>query len=153
MIEQIDHINLVVRDLPAMTAFYRDVLGCRVTNSATISGSWIDDVVGLRDVIADVVYLDLPAGPRVELIQYQSPVGDQLPPNSISNTLGIRHVAFRVSDIDQLVVLLREAGAQVGSQIATVPLAQVIYSGGARKRLVYFRDPEGNLLELCEYKA
>jgi hypothetical protein len=31
-----------------------------------------------------------------------------------------------------------------------VPTAQVAFAG-AQKRLVYFRDPEGNLLELCEY--
>jgi hypothetical protein len=28
----------------------------------------------------------------------------------------------------------------------------VTYSGGVRKRLVYFRDPEDNILELCEYR-
>jgi len=26
------------------------------------------------------------------------------------------------------------------------------YAGGVRKRLIYFADPEGNLLELCEYR-
>ena len=30
-------------------------------------------------------------------------------------------------------------------------LPQVKYDGQARKRLVYFRDPENNLLELCWY--
>ena len=33
-----------------------------------------------------------------------------------------------------------------------VPDAQVRYRGGVRKRLVYFKDPEGNLLEFCEYR-
>ena len=32
------------------------------------------------------------------------------------------------------------------------PDTQVTYAGGIRKRLVYFHDPEENLLELCEYR-
>ena len=40
---------------------------------------------------------------------------------------------------------------RVFSVIQTVPDSQVTYAGGVRKRLVYFHDPEGNLLELCEY--
>ena len=31
MLSQIDHINIVVRDLARMTEFYRDVLGLSVT--------------------------------------------------------------------------------------------------------------------------
>jgi catechol 2,3-dioxygenase-like lactoylglutathione lyase family enzyme len=34
-----------------------------------------------------------------------------------------------------------------------VPSSQVTYANNVRKRLVYFRDPEGNLLELCEYRS
>ena len=60
-------------DLESMTAFYSDVLGLKVTKRATITGEWISRVVGLTDAHADVVYLDFPAGPRVELIKLQPP--------------------------------------------------------------------------------
>ena len=36
-------------------------------------------------------------------------------------------------------------------EIQQVPATQVDYAD-VRKRLVYFRDPEGNLLELCCYE-
>ena len=151
MIQSIDHVNLVVRDLARMTAFYRDVLGCRLTKEVTISGKWIDEVVGLAGVEADVVYLELPAGPRIELIAYHSPAGlDPGTPNT-PNLFGLRHMAFRVSEIDSLVSKLQEAQVQFQSEVKTVPDAQVTYEGGLRKRLVYFRDPEENLLEFCEY--
>jgi catechol 2,3-dioxygenase-like lactoylglutathione lyase family enzyme len=152
MIESIDHVNLVVRDLDAMTAFYRDVLGFQVTKQATISGDWIAEVVGLAGVLADVVYLDLPQGPRVELIHYRRPEGTRPDGLSVANTAGIRHVAFRVADMDRVVERLRQANIHIRSQITTVPSAQVSYASGASKRLVYFQDPEENLLELCEYK-
>ncbi|MCA9261961.1 MAG: VOC family protein [Planctomycetales bacterium] len=151
MIQQIDHVNLVVRDLNAMSAFYRHVLGFRLTKEATISGAWIEDVVGLADVVADVQYLDLPQGPRIELIHYQSPVGRPGVGFELPNKPGIRHLAFRVTDIDALCAKLRDSAVTLLSPVATVPDAQVTYAGGVRKRLVYFRDPEENLLEFCEY--
>ena len=73
MLSSIDHVNLVVTDLPRMLAFYRDVLGLTVTKQVTISGDWIGKTVGLDDVCAEVVYLDLPEGPRIELLRYISP--------------------------------------------------------------------------------
>jgi glyoxylase I family protein len=159
MLERIDHINIVVRDLPAMTAFYRDVLGLRVTKEVIISGKWIAAVVGLEDVLADVVYLDMPgagegvAGPRIELIKYHSPAGAEPPGLDLPHTRGLRHMAFRVDAIDPMVASLKQRGVKFFSDVQRVPDSQVTYAGGVRKRLVYFQDPEGNLLELCEYKA
>lgn len=152
MIEGIDHINIVVRDLEAMTAFYTGALGLTVTKRVSISGPWIERVVGLSDVEADVVYLDAPAGPRIELIDYRRPKGAAPDALDLPHTRGLRHLAFRVTDIDAAVRQLRAAGANVQGEVQQVPDAQVTYAGGVRKRLVYFTDPEGNLLELCEYR-
>lgn len=155
MLSQIDHVNLVVKDLPAMMAFYRDGLGLKVTKQATISGEWIARVVGLEegaDVEADVVYLELPTGPRIELIHYRRPRGTSPDALGEPNTLGLRHLAFKVDDIDAAVTTMRTRGVNFFSEVQRVPDAQVTYAGGIRKRLVYFHDPEGNLLELCEYK-
>jgi catechol 2,3-dioxygenase-like lactoylglutathione lyase family enzyme len=151
MIESIDHVNLVVRDLAGMKRFYEKVLGLTVTKEVTISGPWVEDVVGLENVKANVVYLESAVGPRVELIEYVSPQGTRPDGLQISNTLGIRHLAFKVSDIDRVVAALTDAGIELMSPIHTVPDSQVTYDGGIRKRLVYFHDPEANLLEFCEY--
>lgn len=151
MLDHIDHVNLVVRDLDRMTAFYEDVLGLDVTKRVSISGDWIDRVVGLAGVQADVVYLDLPSGPRIELINYRQPASPATTSPNEANLLGLRHIAFRVTDVDVVVERLRTAGTPFQSEVSTVPSSQVQYAGGAQKRLVYFRDPEGNLLELCEY--
>jgi catechol 2,3-dioxygenase-like lactoylglutathione lyase family enzyme len=153
MLESIDHVNIVVTDLPRMTEFYCGVLGLRETKRVTISGAWIDKTVALRDVTAECVYLDLLNGPRIELLKYVNPPGGRPEALGTSNTIGLRHMAFRVDDIDGAVARLREAKVAFLSGIQDVPTAQVTYAGGVRKRLVYFHDPEGNLLELCEYKA
>jgi catechol 2,3-dioxygenase-like lactoylglutathione lyase family enzyme len=149
----IDHVNLVVRDLDAMVAFYERTLGFTVTKRVTIRGEWIEKVVGLRGVEAGVVYLDPPSGPRVELIQYRSPAALDSPDQGSPHTLGLRHLAFKVEAIDAAVERLRGAGVEFFGEVQRVPDEQVTYAGGVRKRLVYFHDPEGNLLELCEYAA
>lgn len=93
MIDAIDHINLVVRDLQRMTRFYCEVLGFTVSKEVTISGRWIDAVVGLSDVLAEVVYLDLTEGSRIELIRYLRPEGSGNPV-AVANIPGIRHARF-----------------------------------------------------------
>ena len=149
----IDHVTVVVADLERMVAFYRDVLGLRETKRVTIEGEWVAATVGLRDVHADVVYLDLEAGPRIELIRYNRPGMERPGGVDRPNAPGLRHLAFRIDGIDALVTKLSKAGVRFFSQVQQVPDSQVTYAGGVRKRIVYFQDPEGNLLELCEYKA
>lgn len=149
MIERLDHVNLVVADMEAMIDFYRDVLQLRLTRRATISGAWISAITGLDNVVADVAFLEPESGPSIELLRYRSPAGAAtgiLPPNA----LGLRHLALRVTDIDGLVESMQARGVQFFSPVALVPNTQVDYAE-VRKRLAYCRDPEGNLLELCEY--
>ena len=152
-IARVDHVNIVVRNTQPMIEFYRDVLGMKVTKDVNIGGDWIEQVVGLKDVEARVVYLELPAGPRLELIEYDSPTmidSDQLGQPQMR---GLRHLAFAVNDIDAVHRRLDSAGVRFISSVQQVPDAQVTYDASARKHLVYFRDPEDNLLELCQYRA
>ena len=153
MLESIDHINIVVDDLDLMSGFYTKTLGLVPTKRVTISGDWIDETVGLQGVVGDVIYLDLPTGPRIELIRYRSPQGIRPPGMDQPNTHGLRHIALRVRGIEAYVEKLASAGVKFISRVHVVPTAQVMYAGEVRKHIVYFRDPEGNLLELCEYKA
>lgn len=135
-----------------MARFYVELLAMKITKRVTISGPWIDATVRLKGVVADVIYLDFSAGPRVELIQYRSPVAARPQALGESNTPGLRHLAFRVGDIEQITARLRESGIHFFSDIQRVPTEQVSYGGNVQKNLVYFHDPEGNLLELCEYR-
>ena len=109
MIECIDHVNLVVGDMQPMLAFYRDLLGLRLTKQATIRGPWIEAVTGLAQAEADVVFLEATAGPRIELIRYRTP--DRPRPSALGdpNTKGLRHIALRVTDLDVLVAVLRRS--------------------------------------------
>ena len=61
-------------------------------------------------------------------------------------------MAFRVKDLYAMTTKLERAGVQCVGEVQMVPDVQVTYDGGVRKHLIYFHDPEGNLLELCSYK-
>jgi catechol 2,3-dioxygenase-like lactoylglutathione lyase family enzyme len=122
-----------------------------VTKRASISGRWIEALTGFEAVEADVAFLEAPTGAGIELIQYRTPEGSR--PNGLSgpNTKGIRHIAFRVTEVDMMVASLKTADVELLSDIQQVSAAQVDYAE-ERKRIVYCRDPEDNLLELCEFK-
>jgi len=151
MILGVDHLNIVVADLARSVRFYTEVLGFRRTADVTMEGEWIEAIVGLRGVRGLVTFVEPPGGgPRIELLQYVAPVGETLPANSRANTLGLRHLAFRVRDIGAMATRLRAAGVTLFSDPVRVPPGVVRFAAG-EKTLVYFLDPDGVILELAEY--
>lgn len=149
--QHIDHVNIVVEDLPRMAAFYRDALGLKVVREVSIRGDWIDSITRLTGVEADVVFLQPPSGPPLELIAYRSPVGSRPSGLGEPNARGIRHIAFCIDDLGGAARAVGDAGGEVLSSVQAVPAAQVEFEA-RQKWIVYCRDPEGNLLELCNYR-
>ena len=151
MVKAVDHINLVVSDLDRSARFYTELLGFKEIRRAHLEGEWIESVVGLKGVEADVVYVVAPSGePRLELLCYRSPRGASVDENSVANTLGLRHIAFRVEHIDITVKNLKQAGVKFIGEPVSVPMDAVKHDAG-HKILCYFLDPDGVLLELAEY--
>jgi glyoxylase I family protein len=151
MLRAIDHINIVVADLARSVRFYTDVLGFRKTHDVVMEGEWIEAIVGLTGVKGLLAFVEPPGGGiRIELLQYVTPAGEALQQNSRANTLGLRHVAFRVDDIAGMTAKLRAAGVTLFSDPVKVPQGVVKFAAGD-KTLVYFLDPDGVILELAEY--
>ena len=147
-----DHINLVVSDLERSVKFYTDLLGFKEVRRAHLDGKWIESIIGLKNVCANVVYLLAPEGePRLELLCYESPKGEAIPVNSQANTIGLRHIALRVNDIQKAVKRLKDAGVTIIGETVDVPESVVTHDAG-HKILCYFLDPDGILLELAEYR-
>jgi catechol 2,3-dioxygenase-like lactoylglutathione lyase family enzyme len=150
MVERVDHVNIVVVDLEKMAEFYCDVMGLRPAQRVTIGGAWIETVTGLAAAEADVALLEAGSGAGVELIRYRRPEGPRPESLGAPHASGIRHIAFRVDDIERAVGRMKSAGVEFLSDIQQVPTDQVDFVG-KQKRIVYCRDPEGNLLELCDF--
>ena len=148
----IDHINIVVSDLERSVRFYTELLGFIESKRAHLEGQWIESIVGLKGVVADVAFILAPAGePRIELLCYKMPTGEAVPANSLANTVGLRHIAFRVDDIHAAAERLKNAGVKLLGNPVVVPETVVTHDAG-HKMLCYFHDPDGVLLEITEYK-
>lgn len=152
MISAVDHINIVVADLERSVKFYTEILDFRVLRRARLEGGWIDAIVGLKNVAAKVVYIVARDGePRIELLHYLSPAGGESPLHSVPNTIGLRHIALRVTDIHAAARRLAARGVKLFSEPVVVPAAAVQHDAG-QKTLLYFTDPDGVIVELAQYE-
>jgi catechol 2,3-dioxygenase-like lactoylglutathione lyase family enzyme len=149
----IDHVNIVVADIERAARFYSEVLGFQRGFEKTLEGEWIDKVTGVSDAKALCVFMEAPqreneSKTRLELLQFLTPDGAAVQQNRLPNTRGIRHIAFIVDDLERLIEKLRAWDVEIVSDPVEVPFA---VGALGRKRLFYFYDPEGNLLEAAAY--
>lgn len=139
--QRIDHIGIIVNDLPAATAFFLD-FGFEVLGEAKMQGDLLEKLLGLKDVQTEFVMIALPdGGARLELIKFLAPPDEvgiqQLPVHAP----GIRHIAFAVEDIEAVVANMKAKGMEVFSEIQN-------YEN--EYKLCYCRGPEGIILDLAE---
>jgi catechol 2,3-dioxygenase-like lactoylglutathione lyase family enzyme len=140
-IERMDHVGIVVDDLAAATAFFVE-LGLELQGGGPVEGGWVDRVVGLEGVRAEIAMLETPDGHgRVELAKFHAPSGPAGDRQAPANAPGIRHLTFAVDDIDAAVAGLRAHGAEL---VGEMERYKDIY------RLCYIRGPEGIIVELAE---
>ena len=131
MIGRLNHVAIVVPDLAAAAAVYRDSLGARVSAPLALPAHGVT-----------VVFVEL-ANTRIELLEplgSQSPVRGFLDRNPAG---GMHHVCYEVDDIIAARDRLRAAGARV--------LGNGEPHRGAHDKPVLFLHPKdfcGTLIEL-----
>src|SRR5579872_6124518 len=92
-IKRMDHVSVVVDDLPAAIAFFT-TLGMAIEGETPVEGPWVDRVNGLEGVQVDIVMMRTPDGHgRLELTMFRNPplVASE-PAIAPPNTLGLRSV-------------------------------------------------------------
>ena len=141
-IQRMDNVGVVVDDLPAAIAFFRE-LGLELEGEVVVEGEWAGRVTGLGDQRVEVAMMRTPDGHgRLELSRFLAPpvVADHR--NVPVNSLGYLRVMFAVDDIDETLARLVERGAElVSSEV-------VQYEDSYR--LCYIRGPEGLLIGLAQ---
>ena len=141
-IRRMDNVLIVVEDLEAAKAFFGE-LGMELEGETQVEGPWVDSVVGLDGVRADIAMLRTPDGHgRVELTRFHTPPAVRAEPeNAPANALGLRRIMFTVDDLDDVVARLRTHGAELLREIAQY---EDVY------RLCFVRGPEGIVIGLAE---
>lgn len=136
-----DHVGVIVDDLDAALAFFAE-LGLEEAGRGQVDGEWVDRIVGLEGVENEFAFVKTPDGHgQLELIRFHRPPaeggGEPLP----ANTIGLRHVAFVVDDVDASVAALQGHG---GELVGAVENYRDIF------RLCYVRGPAGIIVELAQ---
>lgn len=140
-IQRIDHVGVIVNDLSAAKEFFLD-FGLEVKGEWEMEGDLMGYAVGLNDVKVACVGLGTTDGPTwIELIKFYSPSDEKDIQQPFANTLGIRHIAFTVEDIEAVVAKLKKKGTEIFSEIQQYEESY---------KLCYVRGPEGIILELAE---
>src|SRR6201991_1586078 len=141
-IQRMDNVLIVVDDLEAAKAFFVE-LGMEPEGETTVEGHWVDRVVGLNNVRADIVMMRTPDGHgRVELSKFHTPPAVRAEPEDApANALGLRRIMFAVDDLDDVVARLRTHGAELVGEIAQYEDSY---------RLCFVRAPEGFIVGLAE---
>lgn len=141
-IQRLDHISVVVDDLPAAIAFFT-ALGMTQDGKGLIQGDWVDRVNAIDGVKVDIVMMKTPDGHgKLELTKFHHPELVSLEPAiAPPNALGLRSVMFAVDSVDDAVARLRAAGGELIGEVAQYE---------DKYRLCYMRGPAGIIVALAE---
>ena len=126
LFDSIDHIAIISSDYQKAKDFYVDKLGFKVKRE-----------VERKDRDDFIITLEAPNGILIELFIEKNPPRRVTRPEAA----GLRHLAFRVQDIEESVEKLNKKGIET-EEIRIDP------QNG--KRMIFFMDPDGLPLELHE---
>lgn len=130
MINRIDHTALVVKDLEVTIGFYTNVLGFRVVRQLQFPD---------RELV--IIALGEEPATKIELLRYDATDPSDTVPDDRTR-LGLRHLAFHVTDVRAAFDYLVERGVKMQSD---PPFQR---AGGPPIAFGY--DPNGVLLEFTE---
>jgi len=140
-VRRFDHVGITVADLDAVTAFFV-ALGLEVEGRMFIEGEFVDTVIGIPNSRSEILMLRPPdGGTRLELSSFVRP--DHLPgsPAAPANELGLRNVAFEVTDLQAAVDSVAKDGFGLVGGIGE-------YEGVWK--MAYVRGPEGIIVSLAQ---
>lgn len=143
------HTNIIAKDWKKLSLFYQDVFGCvPVPPERDIQGDWIEQMTGIKGAHIRGEHLRLPGYedelPTLEIFSYDDAVDGGIPK---INRTGFGHIAFEVEDVDAMLAkILAADGGQIGERIVAD------YPNNVVATFVYATDPEGNIVELQNWK-
>lgn len=142
------HTNIIAKNWKVLADFYIKVFNCKpLLPERDIKGEWLEKGTGVKNASLHGIHLLLPGydsdGPTLEIFQYSRNEEKSAP---VANREGFSHIAFLVTDVDEILKKMISHGA--------TRLGEVV-----RKKLdygtlifTYARDPEGNLIELQSWE-
>ncbi len=138
-------VGLPVIDLERMLAFYCGVLSCEEVRRADIPADLSNAIRTSADGYVNV-WLRTPYGEVIKLVSPPRPPQRAPSLSQSSERTGFAYLTFYCRELE---AVLAEAEAQG----ATLRSERALLSGDLGLKLVFFEDPEGNVIELVEPPA
>jgi catechol 2,3-dioxygenase-like lactoylglutathione lyase family enzyme len=149
-VRAVDSVGITVNDMDRAVDFYTKVLTFEKEAEHEVTGDAYEHLYGVFGMRLRVVRMRL-GGEHIELMQFLAPRGRPTPVDSRSTDRWFQHVAIIVSDMDQAYARLRRFKVEHASS-GPQRLPDWNPNAGGIKAF-YFRDPDGNHLEILEFPA
>lgn len=133
-----------MKEMDRSLAYYKDGLGLEVAFDIIIDGPYLPVALGLEFDSIRAVYLALPGGGFLELLEYRGI--DRLHAAARPCDYGAGHLCLYVTGIDELWNRL----AQMGHHARSSCPVDVIAGPNTGARMIYLIDPDGYSLELFQ---
>jgi catechol 2,3-dioxygenase-like lactoylglutathione lyase family enzyme len=150
IVATVDSIGITVNDMDRAVAFYSTVLGFQKIAEREVVGEQYEHLYGVFGMRLATVTMQL-GEERVELMKFIAPRGRPVPADSKSNDQWFQHVAIIVSDMDRAYAWLRQHKVEHASPGPQLLPAWNPNVGGISA--FYFRDPDGNHLEVLQFPS
>ena len=148
IVKNLDHVAVTVSDLERSLPFYKEVLGLQEIERHLLDGETISTMAGKPGVVMQVVRLACPDTPDIliDLQQYIDPKGDVS--NAALGMANHSHFCFGVDDLQATCDELQKKGVEFISAPVSFDLGEDWDYGVVK--VVFFKDPDGFILELME---
>jgi glyoxylase I family protein len=142
LVVRLHHTAVCVEDFDAAQSFFCDVIGMRLEKEADNRNEEnLGIVVGLPGAVIRWAMLES-SGYRIEMFKYYTPSGHTV--DIKQSDRGITHLAFLVTDVDEVYRRIREAGYETYSDPQDLR--------GGITRPLYVKGPEGIVVEFLEIR-
>lgn len=143
VIRDFHHVVLLVTDFDRSLNFYCNTLAFQlISRDEDRRGPFLDQMFGMDGVVIKLSLVRA-GGEIIEIIEPVAPPELKAVTDRSDDPRGIARIGWEVDDIDSMVDGLKAEGVQFVSEIVDMTVGH--YAGG---KVVFFRDPDGVLLEL-----
>jgi catechol 2,3-dioxygenase-like lactoylglutathione lyase family enzyme len=134
------HHGIVVSDLEKLESFYTSVLDMERAWKTTLEAAEVKGVLGVDSGLnAAMLEGD---DYQIEIMEFNSNSNEDTRPYISPSKIGAAHFAIEVEDLDTIFSEIKEKTEYINKPM--------VVEGLGGPKVIYIRDPDGNLIELVE---
>lgn len=138
------HGGITVQEIDRSLVFYRDGLGLQIEFDRMLDAPYLKEVLGMPFDAIRAVYLRIPGGGFVELLEYRGI--ERFPAASRPCDPGAGHLCLYVDDVSAVYGRLEVLGFRARS----AGVVDITAGPNAGARSAYVADPDGYYVELFQ---